>query len=94
MPKFVKYLSYVMLATAFVLGVVFYFNLDNGNMVEALLYYAYALFAFAFATAYELRPNTKPNPFERPVSLSVTTLAEVTSPYSVNNSAKSASLML
>ncbi|MEZ7883845.1 MAG: hypothetical protein QMB39_01175 [Bacteroidales bacterium] len=54
MPKFVKYLLYVMLATAFVLGVVFYFNLDNENMVNVLLYYGYALFALAVFSAVVL----------------------------------------
>ncbi len=43
-----------MLATAFVLGVVFYFNLDNENMVNVLLYYGYALFALAVFSAVVL----------------------------------------
>ena len=38
--------------------------------------------------------STNPYPLERPVSLSMMTLAETTSPYSANNSSNSASLKL
>ncbi len=52
MPKFIKYLSYILIALSFVLGVAFYINQDA--MTEVLITYGYVLLALAAVSAIVL----------------------------------------
>lgn len=51
MAKFVKYLSYALLAITAVLGVLFYATSNTEGMTEIMLYYCYILFFAAIALA-------------------------------------------